>query len=159
MRRIYIYCEPCKKVIEKWACEHQFPNSSGRSAAPLTIYYEGPNGEIQIPGKTGRMPERLRKLGYEEKTIQDSKQYSDFCKRMDGDAKRKHERYMEALHERHEAYQKAEREEIRRHLETQYGRDFYEAAVAESERSKYSGSYNAGSHLEGFEYDSHRGRE
>lgn len=160
MRRVYIYCGSCKKVVEKWHCEHQYEQVSGRSAAPIAVVFEGPNGEIQVPGKaTDRLPKRLERLGYQIKTIQDSKQYSDFCKRMDKESIKKHEQYMEALHERFEERQKAEREEIRRHLKTQFGRDFYEEAVRASERGRYEGRYDPGSHLEGFEYDNERGRD
>jgi hypothetical protein len=157
-RQVFIYCTDCTKVVEKYSCEHQFTSSSGRSAAPLAVVFEGPNGEIQVPGKAvDRLPKRLQKLGYTLRTIQDSRQYSDFCKRMDKDAKKKHEAYMEALHSRYEARQREERAEIRAQLQTQFGKDFYEAAVEAAERARYKGNYDAGSHIEGFEYDSRHG--
>jgi hypothetical protein len=161
MKRTYIYCSPCEKVVEKWVgCEHQNPARPGRSAAPLTVFFEGPNGEVQIPGRVGRMPERLRKLGYQEKVIQDSKQYSDFCKRMDKEAYRKHEEHQERLQAQFDKQQRARREDLMSQLTTQFGRDFAREAMNESERqSREQQRYFAGSHLEGFEYDGKHGRD
>lgn len=154
MRRVYIFCKPCSNVIEKWACEHQLPSSSGRSAAPLATYYEGPNGEISIPGQgSDRLPKRLEKLGYSVKTVQDAHGYSQLMKRLDGDARRKYEAVQEANYEHFEREQKAQREELKRSMTTEFGRDFLKAAIAESQRRGYERNYSPGSYIEGFEYD------
>jgi len=158
MRRVYIYCKPCEKVVEKWGCDHQYTSSVGRSAAPLAVYFEGPNGEIQTPGQaTDRLPKRLEKLGYTIKTIQDSHQYGQVMKRLDKEARAKHEQYQERLQAQFDARQKAQREELRSQLTTQFGRDFAEEAIRESERQRYAQQrYEAGSYIEGYEYDGRR---
>jgi hypothetical protein len=158
MRKTYIYCEPCKKVVEKWDCEHQYTSSSGRSAAPLAVYFEGPNGEIQTPGQyTDRLPKRLEKLGYTLKTIQDSHQYSQVMKRLDKEAQRKYEENRERLQAQYDRQAKEHRAELMDQLTTQFGRDFAREAINESERRRYEQSnYSAGSHIEGYEYDGRR---
>lgn len=160
MRRVYIFCKDCSKVVEKWSCDHQLPSSS-RGAAPLAVYFEGPNGEISVPGQPNSpMPKRLQKLGYEVKTIQNSHQYSQVMKHMDKDARRKHEVAMERLHQQHEQRQKAVREELRRRMTTQFGKDFLEMAIREAEKRGYADqNYGAGSHIEAYEYDGRYGRD
>lgn len=159
MRRTYIYCEPCSAVVEKWVgCEHQNPARPGRSAAPLAVVFRGPNGEISVPGQpTDRMPRRLQRLGYTVETVQDSHQYSKLMKEMDGEARRKHEQYQERAQAQFDAQQKARREELMSQLTTQFGRDFAREAIRESERQRYEQQrYDAGSYIEGYEYDGRR---
>lgn len=113
-----------------------------------------------MPGKTGaRMPERLRKLGYQERSIQDSHQYSAFCRNMDKEARAKHEQAQEAKNAYFEQRQRAERSELESQLKTDFGRAFYREALRKSRESGYSESYTPGSHLEGYEYDSSRGSD
>lgn len=158
VRHIWLHCKLCNKVVKispEPECEHYGKGlpSTGRSAAPLTTYFEGPDGSINIPPKDGaRMPARLRKLGYQEKTIQDSRQYSQFCKRMDAEARKKHSRVMEARERMFEERQKQAREDMRATIRSDYGKEFLDAAIRASEEG-YGERYDAGSHIEAFEYD------
>lgn len=164
-KSIYVYCKECAKVVQKYVpdtCEHVGGKASvGRSAAPLTTYFEGPNGEVSMPAKVdAKMPRRLQCLGYQIRTIQDSHQYSQFCKKMDAEAREKHEAIMEAQHEQFSKQQKARREEAMAQMQTQFGKDFLNEAIRQSEQSSYGrGQYSAGTFLEGFEYDGKRGHE
>lgn len=161
-RTTYISCEQCDfKVVEKYVgCEHQQEKSGfTRSAAPIAKVFIGPDGQVSVPGQAdARMPERLRKLGYTERVIQDSAQYSTFCKDMDREAVAKHEQAFEARQRYFEAKSKQERSDLRAQLRTQFGRDFLEEAIRQGD-SGYGERYQPGSHLEGFEYNAERGRE
>lgn len=162
-KHVYVWCLECNKLIEKYTaemCEHVGGVRNGRSAAPIFTYFEGPDGSVSVPAnEASKMPARLKKLGYEVKHIQDSHQYSQFCKKMDSESKEKHDRVYEAQHAQFEAQQKARREELRSAMRTEFGRDFLEHAIQESEKGAYGRGYDAGSHLEGFEYDGRRGHE
>ncbi len=161
-RTVYVACKECDfKVVEKYVgCEHQQAKSGYvRSAAPLAKVFVGPDGTVSVPGQPDApMPARLRKLGYQERVIQDSKQYSTFCKDMDREAIRKHEAVFEARQAQFEARQKAVRADLRAKMESRFGKDFLEEAIRRSEQN-YGERYNPGSYLEGFEYDSRRGRD
>ena len=164
MRSVYISCPKCEyKVVEKYiGCEHEKEKAGiggVRSAAPMATVFIGPNGEVSVPGqRTDRMPKRLEKLGYRVQTIQNSADYSKFCKNMDSVARARYERVNEARQAYFEAKAKEERAELRRVMQTQFGKDYLEAAIAASEGG-YERRFDAGSHIEGFEFDSKHGRD
>lgn len=161
-RHVWLFCEECKavkKVSPEPECQHLALTHGGRSAAPIFTYFEGPNGEVNIPGKPGaRLPARLAKLGYQERNIQDSHQYSSFCARMDKDARRKFEAKREKEQEVYEARQKELRSDLRSRLKTEMGKEFYRHAIEAADRG-YGQNYSAGSHIEGFEWDNNNGRD
>lgn len=166
-RRLYLWCDTCAKVVyvggdveplkTDTLCVHKSGLARvGRTAAPLTRYFEGPEGQVSVPGRADSpMPKRLKALGYTERTIQDSHQYSAFCRKMDKEAREKHDALVSARDEQFSAKQKEARSELRRQIQTQFGKDYLEAAIAASEKG-YGERYDPGSHLEGFEYDHSR---
>lgn len=155
-KQVFVYCVKCEKVIQKFVeetCEHYKYRTGGRSAAPIAVYFEGPNGEISVPAKGGdRLPPRLAKLGYTVQTVQDAHGYSKLCKKMDREASEKHARVSEAMDRKYGEYQSQQRAELRSLLKTQAGRDFYDIAV-QAAQSGYGERFDAGSHIEGFEND------